>query len=96
VASRKESVQLVVAVRSVRPRGEGLGLTERPKRGFISITQRAMPGLPERVVVDLLHEMGDGAPTKTAGVSKITGDDGIDAVMEEDRLRLEAAGDRRR
>lgn len=45
----------------------------------------------ERLVVDLLHAMGYGAGDEDRKrVTKMTGDDGIDGVIDEDRLGLDA------
>ena len=45
----------------------------------------------ERLVVDLLHAMGyGGSDEDRRRVTKMTGDDGIDGVIDEDRLGLDA------
>ena len=45
----------------------------------------------ERLVVDLLHAMGYGRGDEDRKrVTKMTGDDGIDGVIDEDRLGLDA------
>ena len=49
------------------------------------------PGFFEQVVVELLVKMGYGGSRKEAGqVVGRTGDGGIDGIIEEDRLALEA------
>jgi restriction system protein len=45
----------------------------------------------ERLVVDLLHAMGyGGSDEDRRRVTRMTGDDGIDGVLDEDRLGLDA------
>ena len=45
----------------------------------------------EKLVVDLLHAMGyGGSDEDQRRVTKMTGDDGIDGVIDEDRLGLDA------
>jgi restriction system protein len=58
---------------------------------LLQIVRAATPGFFERLVVDLLVKMGYGGSQKDAGQAVgRTGDDGVDGIIKEDRLGLDA------
>ena len=66
-------------------------LNEQLSSEILDALKQATPSFFERVVVDLLVSMGYGGSRKEAGqVVGRSGDEGIDGIIKEDRLGLDA------